>query len=328
MTPGLWMAVVTILQAPSIAPQGLKDVAIVSSSPAVVNSVVEKLRRLPQEDAVREFNASSKLVGVVKNGALVVFDMESGPLAVARDQGALIGIFAKLTEGNGTISVNSLSAEDRGKLCRAIGRALPVGDPSQMTGNVCLFASPAVAIKGRDRSVRLALVGRSPYDSDQRAFLKKAPVGFGSSTAKLQVPPSQTVADFTFTFTVLNTSMAKSSLLAVASTEVTERLQLEERAVRESAATYIDRMLSKDGGLATNRVGSMSIDELPEAMRANVDGALSNNFSENGFADASAALEFFRTSEKVTVSYELALGVYEIDSAGQGRYRSIVIYRY
>lgn len=328
MTPGLWIAVGSILQAPSIATQGLKDVAIVSSSPAVVNSIVEKLRRLPQEDAVREFNASSKLVGIVKNGVLVVLDMDSGPLAAARDQGALIGIFAKLTEGNGTITVNNLSAEDRGKLSRAIGKAVSVSDPSQMTGNVCLFASPAVSIQGRNRAVKLALVGRSPYDSEQRAFLKSSPVGFGSSASKVQVVPSQSVADFTFTFTVLNTSMAKSSLLAAASSEVAERLQLEERAARESAATYLDRMLSKSGGLATTRVGSMSFAEIPEAMRANLDGALSNSFAENGFADSSAALEFLRTSERVTVSFELALGVYEVDSAGQGRYRSIVIYRY
>ncbi|HRF60879.1 MAG TPA: hypothetical protein PLH94_13320 [Fimbriimonadaceae bacterium] len=292
----------------ALSPVQTPDVAVVSQSSALVGRVTAEAQTGTPAEVAQRLNTSPNLVASVENGALIVLDMETGALRRVRQQSDVLRAFMTLADDRfGTTRFGDLTERDRGAVGRWLAGYLALPNLDRAEGTIGLFAYPYVTIEKGGRSETLSLSHDSPWDAQQAAILRSSPLVYpkpAPTTASPGDPGTQ------FTTTVLNTTMTKRQLYAIAAKRVDEQLEVEAKVSRELAAQYLERVLAKVGGLSAAKLGRTTASELSEPLRSRLESMLIGS-PTFGFENAAAAVDFLRSSDRITVGYTLAVGFYD-----------------
>lgn len=299
------------------------DLVVVSSAPAVVSEVLASYKGDPAKAA--EVLSKKKMLKVHSvDGATVVVDYGSGPLAAIRWQQALLDAFGASGDPLARVDLGAVSASVRSELQPAIEAML--GERlAGARGRVALLTDPVVDVSSEGRTVRLQLTGASPMSEAQRSFLRQGPVARSGQPVPAEEMTRHT--NPTFSFTVIPSARSRSQLLTAAASLVAREVAAGEAAVRESAASLLERMYGEQGGLSQASLGAKTYRDLSEPLQRRCRTELVNNYRWHGFESSEAAAEFLIKAERAVVGAELLLSVYEI-AGDQRRFTSRGLIRY
>lgn len=281
---------------------------MVTQSASVVDRVMAEAKKGPPMEAAKRLSASGNLVATVENGALIVLDMESGALGSIRQQSDVLRAFLQAGDDRwGTTRFKDLPEKERAVVGRWLAGYLGLPHLDRAEGAIGLFAYPYVTIQKNGRTEILSLTHDSPRDAQQTGILRGAPLKYPKPTLASTTPSDPGLQ---FTITILNFTMSKRRLWAIAAQRVEAQLEVEAKATQDLSAQYLEQVLAKVGGLASAKLGQITASELSDALRSRLESMLVGS-PTFGFANAAEASAFLRSSDRITVGYTLSVGFYD-----------------